>query len=70
MSHCAKCGATGKLWEWKTAPCALDRQEHTFWLCDAHDIERNRETLTLLGIEDIEARMAVYANKVRNACPI
>lgn len=67
MSLCAKCGAAGKLWEWTVAPCALDREEFTFWLCDDHDIEKNRETLELLGVSDVEARMVAYAEKVRGA---
>jgi len=62
---CAECGAAGRLWEWRTAPCVLGRQEYVFWLCDACDIARNRETLQLLGDPDTDAKIAAYARQVR-----
>jgi hypothetical protein len=65
MSHCAKCFATGRLWEWKVAPCVNDREELAFWLCDSCDIARNRETLQLLGDPDTDAKIAAYAAQVR-----
>jgi hypothetical protein len=66
MSHCAKCFATGRLWEWEVAPCVNDRQPLAFWLCDACDIARNRETLQLLGDPDTDAKIAAYARQVRS----
>jgi len=42
-----------------------DRQPLAFWLCDACDIARNRETLQLLGDPDTDAKIAAYARQVR-----
>ena len=62
---CARCGTGGWLHEWKAAPCANDRIEGTYWLCNECDIAKNAELLHLLGIEDAQERIEDYAARVR-----
>lgn len=65
-NRCAKCHQPSpRLWQWIANPCAYDKMELEFWLCDECDIARNRELLELGEVEDAEERMDAYAAKVR-----